>query len=317
MGRMRWSVWQRGAFAAVCACVLLITAGRPVNRAYALDTDRIELTVVVKPDHLCMDQSARIVFMVDLIQSPDSLGALTPLVVRALPSLGEISPRRWSFPPQAGTNIGYMDYKAQKEGHDEISFAADYKGETVLLPDVSIEVYKCQYKVKVNGNQVWNHSGNQTNTNINQFYEGEGDFDLILDKSSKNQDILISGSGTVKWEMMMLWTSPAGNCTFEPNFKGEATFRVRGSVNKDDNIQMDIVFEKGQHGGGLTTCQVQGKQVNGLPMPPTAFTLFSQNLMGMTFSLFGEDKTFVGAPLAAPPWNVNEDVYVSVREASK
>lgn len=316
MSRMRRMVWCSRMMAAVLL-VLLAGAASPADRALASDQFQASLTVVAKPEHMCTGQRAQISVMLDVLVAPSSLAPLSPLEIRAIPTRGEVAPNHWEFPPTEGTNIVNLEYTAGNEGNEDILFTVEYNGDAVVGGDVVFDVYKCQYKIKLNGDQTWLHTGDQQTSTINEFYEGEGNFDLLVNQCSKGQDITISGSGSVKWEMGMRFTSPAGNCAFNPNLQGEASFRVTGSWPDGGDLNISIVFQNGQHGGGVTTCQVKGQQINGLPMPPASFTIFSQNLQGMTFSSDGDSKTFNGPPLAAPPWNVMEDVLVSVTKAGK
>ncbi len=316
MGRALGAFFHRVTFVVALTCLLLTAAAGPVDRVQAADNYQISMTVVVKPEHLCVGQKARVVFMVDVVIAEASLTPLSPLEIRAIPTAGTITPDRWSFPPTEGTNIAYMDYDAKKEGHDDITFVANWGSDRTLLPDVPIEVFQCQYHVTINGTRTAVAKGYMTSVN---FYEGEGDFDLLLDRFSKSKgDISIAGAGSVKVDLALGMNVGGGTCATSPNQMGTYTFRIRGKANKDQDLQMDFLFDPGTVSGGVSNCNLFGHNVS-KPLEPAPLLMQTKNLIGMSFSPLGDQKEFSGAVFDSPPpdTTITENVSVSVKERSK
>ena len=84
-----------------------------------------------------------------------------------------------------------------------------------------------------------------------------------------------------------------------------------GQVNADNDLELDFLFDPVELSGGVNHCTKLGSQ----PRLPSNYILQTNNLLKMTFPLWGGQKEFDGAVTDAPPPNTTfkEHVFVSVR----
>lgn len=324
MAKFRRIGWRLAGCAALLIVLLYPGPAATARPAHAANGYALSMSVVIKPDHLCINSRTTIAFAVTFsTQDPAGLASLVPLPpveLNAIPTLGSVTPGHWSFPASDGTYFFTFDYVAKQAGHDPIDFVARVGSDSFALPPVAIEVYKCQYHVTLNGTRTADvvPLGAGTGQSVN-FYSGEGHFDLLVDKYARSKgDILIAGSGTAKIDLMVSMKTPNGGCLSKPNQAGAAHYVIYGFVSADNNLQLDFLFDTAVVSGGVSNCTVQGKPVS-KPMVAAPYTMQTKNLMGITFSPSGGQKEFNGQVTDTPPANttLTENVYVSVREGSK